>query len=144
MRILFDTGSGDALKGNSRLLDERLEKTDVIVLSHGHYDHTGGIPFVLKNAVTPKILCHSGAVTPRYSIRGSRAKYVGMANNTRTLINNTSPKYLHWIAKPTFLSAPFGLTGPIHRKMDFEHDSGPFYLDSHGVVKDTIHDELCG
>lgn len=42
-RVLFDTGQGYALLANARALDTRLSETDILVLSHGHYDHTGGI-----------------------------------------------------------------------------------------------------
>lgn len=41
-QILFDTGqSGDFLK-NARALGVRLEELDYVLLSHGHYDHSGG------------------------------------------------------------------------------------------------------
>jgi len=39
--ILMDTGLGHAITHNAELLDVDLKKIDVIVLSHGHADHTG-------------------------------------------------------------------------------------------------------
>jgi Metal-dependent hydrolases of the beta-lactamase superfamily II len=42
--ILFDTGQGGVLENNARELGVELEKTESVVLSHGHYDHTGGWP----------------------------------------------------------------------------------------------------
>jgi nitrogen fixation NifU-like protein len=48
--ILFDTGQSDALIYNAGLLDIDLAKTDMIILSHGHYDHTGGLKTVLETA----------------------------------------------------------------------------------------------
>ena len=43
-RILFDTGqSGEILIHNSRELGLSLKDIDLVVLSHGHYDHTGGL-----------------------------------------------------------------------------------------------------
>lgn len=46
-RYLFDTGQGPALGVNARMLGIPLEKTDAVMLSHGHYDHTGGLLHVL-------------------------------------------------------------------------------------------------
>ena|SRR3989339_1093116 len=45
---LFDTGSGRSIVPNSLTLNKDLKSTRKIFLSHGHYDHTGGLPEVLK------------------------------------------------------------------------------------------------
>ena len=43
--ILFDTGgAGWALLANMRQLNVDIKKIDVVVLSHIHWDHTGGLP----------------------------------------------------------------------------------------------------
>ena len=47
-RILFDTGqSGDFLK-NAQVLDKSMQKMDAVIISHGHYDHSGGVPAFAK------------------------------------------------------------------------------------------------
>lgn len=47
--VLMDAGpSSDALLHNVDVLDVNLEDVDVVVLSHGHYDHTGGLIDALK------------------------------------------------------------------------------------------------
>ena len=47
--ILFDTGqSGDFLK-NAEKLEKSLQDLDMIVISHGHYDHSGGVPALVKH-----------------------------------------------------------------------------------------------
>ena len=46
--ILFDTGQSDMIIRNAKALDIDLSKIDYIILSHGHYDHTGGLEAVLK------------------------------------------------------------------------------------------------
>src|SRR4030042_2236176 len=45
---LFDTGSGRSVVKNSLELNKDLRTIRKIFLSHGHYDHTGGLPEVLK------------------------------------------------------------------------------------------------
>lgn len=42
-KILLDTGASDAFLQNARKLDVDLTKVDTLILSHGHYDHAGGI-----------------------------------------------------------------------------------------------------
>ena len=42
-KILFDTGSSDAFIYNARKLNIDLKEIDIVILSHGHYDHCGGV-----------------------------------------------------------------------------------------------------
>lgn len=45
---LFDTGTGRSIVSNSLALNKDLKSIKKIFLSHGHYDHTGGLAEVLK------------------------------------------------------------------------------------------------
>lgn len=47
-RLLFDTGQTSAFLDNARSLNINLDDLDGVVLSHSHYDHTGGIIRLLK------------------------------------------------------------------------------------------------
>lgn len=42
-RLLVDTGATDAFLENAEVLGIDLKKVDTLILSHGHYDHAGGI-----------------------------------------------------------------------------------------------------
>ena len=49
-KLLLDAGSTDALLHNAEILGIDLSQVDTLILSHGHYDHSGGIlPFVSRN-----------------------------------------------------------------------------------------------
>ena len=60
-RVLFDTGQGFVLVGNARKLDVPLELADSVVLSHGHFDHTGGLVEVLQAAPRISVYAHPAA-----------------------------------------------------------------------------------
>ena len=48
--ILFDAGPSDVLVSNSEKLNINLKDVDYLILSHGHFDHGGGIiPFLHVN-----------------------------------------------------------------------------------------------
>ena len=45
-KLLFDTGAGSVLPGNSEKMNIDLSSVDGVILSHGHRDHTGGLVHV--------------------------------------------------------------------------------------------------
>ena len=67
-RILFDTGQGQALASNAPKLKIDCSRADHLVLSHGHFDHTGGLRHILNQAAEIHVHGHPGIVQPRYSI----------------------------------------------------------------------------
>ena len=49
-RLLVDTGASNKILTNAEKLGIDLSKVDTVILSHGHYDHSGGIlPFYKIN-----------------------------------------------------------------------------------------------
>ncbi|MBN2861469.1 MAG: MBL fold metallo-hydrolase [Sphaerochaetaceae bacterium] len=47
-RILFDTGCGSLFLENARRLSVDLSAIDTLIISHGHYDHAGGVRTLLE------------------------------------------------------------------------------------------------
>jgi 7,8-dihydropterin-6-yl-methyl-4-(beta-D-ribofuranosyl)aminobenzene 5'-phosphate synthase len=140
--ILLDTGQGDALFANARALDVDLGRTDILVLSHGHYDHTGGIPMVMQQASDLRIWCHPGVVQPRYAISNGTPRAIHMPHAAMAAMDSLPPRQLHWVSKNFMLSENIGITGPIPRETDFEDTGGPFFLDMSGKRPDPIADDL--
>ena len=73
-KILFDAGQSAAFAENAEKLGVDLKAVDFAVLSHGHYDHSGGLrKFLEINERAPVyVSCH--AFEPHYSTNG----YIGM------------------------------------------------------------------
>lgn len=141
-RILFDTGQGAALVPNAWALGVDLAGTDLLVLSHGHYDHVGGIPHVLRRAGHVEIYCHPGVVMPRYAIRDGQARAIHIPKESSAALDRFPEQCLHWIQHPLSLTENIGLTGPVPRECEFEDTGGPFYLDREGRNADPIEDDL--
>ena len=141
-KILFDTGQGKAIEKNSDRLGIDLEKTDILIISHGHYDHTGGIARVIKQARSTRVYCHPGIVYPRYSIFNGIAKPIQIPCESMEAIEKLPQEHLHWVQEPVWLSDEIGMTGPIPRSTSYENTGGPFYLDPDGKRSDPIEDDL--
>lgn len=68
MAILMDTGAGKAISPNLEKLGIDVKKVDRIVLSHGHYDHTGGLIAVLQKINRPiEIVAHPDIFDDKYN-----------------------------------------------------------------------------
>ncbi|HHQ4053468.1 TPA: MBL fold metallo-hydrolase [Citrobacter freundii] len=62
--ILFDTGPDDSFKLNAALMGVDLSQLTATVLSHGHYDHCGGVSWLADNT---RVICHPQIACERYS-----------------------------------------------------------------------------
>lgn len=140
-RLLFDTGQGGALLGNAEKLGIELHTVDDLVLSHGHYDHSGGVPVVIARASTAEVYAHPSATGPRYSLRDGVAKSIAMPVDARSALE-THAIGVHWTSRALRLTASVGITGPIPRLTDYEDTGGPFYVDIGGTRRDPIVDDL--
>jgi 7,8-dihydropterin-6-yl-methyl-4-(beta-D-ribofuranosyl)aminobenzene 5'-phosphate synthase len=65
---LFDTGSGNSVVSNSLALGKDLRSIRKIFLSHGHQDHTGGLPEVLKLRGKVEVHVHPHVFTDRLRV----------------------------------------------------------------------------
>ena len=85
-KLLMDTGQSDLFIKNAEKLGVDLTKVDTVVLSHGHYDHGGGIlPFAEINP-DAKIYVQASAFGEYYSIDSKgQPHYIGLAEGIREL-----------------------------------------------------------
>ena len=67
-KILFDTGASDLFVKNAEKMNINLEEVEELIISHGHYDHTGGVPaFCEINKIAP-IYVHENAFYENFSL----------------------------------------------------------------------------
>lgn len=69
-RILFDTGATSAFAENASLLGLHLDSVDAAVISHGHYDHGGGIQRFLQLNSHASVWVSPHAFHPHFNASG--------------------------------------------------------------------------
>jgi 7,8-dihydropterin-6-yl-methyl-4-(beta-D-ribofuranosyl)aminobenzene 5'-phosphate synthase len=74
-KILFDAGQTGAFADNARKLGVDLAQVDFAVLSHGHYDHGGGLRRFLEINQTAPVYLRREAFGDHYN---GTAKYIGL------------------------------------------------------------------
>lgn len=141
-RILFDTGKGEAVIPNSNALGIDLSTTTILVLSHGHYDHTGGIAEALAFASAARVVLHPGVFTDRWSIRTGVPKPAMMPAESQKALVALPPERVIRTGEPSMISEGIGVTGTVPRLNGFEDPGGPFYLDTEGRIPDPIEDDM--
>lgn len=78
-RLLFDTGASGLFAENAGKLGIDLAKVDAAVISHGHYDHGGGLKTFLDINSKARIYVHQKAFEQHYANRPGGVKaYIGL------------------------------------------------------------------
>lgn len=139
--VLFDTGQGRVLAGNAEELRVELERVDAIVLSHGHYDHTGGLPQVLACAREPVLFAHPAAFEEKYSRQQKPPhRSIGIPRPSLQRVRHRAPEIV-WTEAPAEIVPGINVTGQIPRRTHFEDPGGPFFLDGQCTQPDPLLDD---
>ena len=84
-RLLADTGASEKTWENAKRLGVDLGSIDLVFLSHGHYDHSGGILSFAEQNPDVRIYMHARAVHEYYNLKDGREKYIGIDPRIRQL-----------------------------------------------------------
>ena len=119
-RILFDTGQSDLFLKNAGLMGVDMNHIDVIILSHGHYDHGDGLQYLLGG----QLICHPGCFVKRYGSGGRR--YIGLKCSEDEITNKFR---LLSTAEPYEISPAIIFLGEIPRITPFESKTTGFVFE---------------
>lgn len=140
--FLFDTGGGLGIETNARLLDLDLKSLRGIILSHGHYDHVGGLPKVLAQTGSIDVYAHPDLFKPRVSLGGKKERDIGVPNS-REALEELGARF-RFSSAPVELTPELTISGKIPRITDFEQgDSNLCCMGSDGSYHpDPLADDL--
>jgi 7,8-dihydropterin-6-yl-methyl-4-(beta-D-ribofuranosyl)aminobenzene 5'-phosphate synthase len=139
-RILYDTGQGQTLVDNARLLGIDLSNADALVLSHGHSDHSGGIAALIGNGFHGKVFANPAAFAKKYQreknsgvrLKGMPAESVEALQHEAEFIDSSAT---------TQIAPGVIVTGTIPRRTEFEDTGGAFFLDEACTQPDLLIDD---
>lgn len=136
--ILFDTGQTDKLINNANKLSLNLSDLKYTVLSHGHYDHTGGLKALLEKNPDTKIVMKPEVLQEKYSNSTGNIREIGI---DKDLIKTANVVY----AEEKIMSIAEGIhiITEIKKYTDFESDEKKLFIKKgEDYVLDPFDDEL--
>lgn len=77
-KLLVDTGSSGAAIDNAKTMGVDVKNVDTVILSHGHYDHTGGVMRFVQENPKAKIYMQKKGGKDYYSSSGGTIHYIGV------------------------------------------------------------------
>ncbi|MFA5400082.1 MAG: MBL fold metallo-hydrolase [Dehalococcoidia bacterium] len=149
LKILFDTGPSGHILDNARTLGIDLSTVHKIVISHGHYDHTGGLKDVLaliqSSGNRPdgiEIIAHPDIFQEKhFYLKGLPAKYIGMPG-TRAELEALGARF-NLSRDPVRITDSIMTTGEVDVSVDYEHiDSTLHTKEEEDYVPDILSDDL--
>ena len=139
-KILFDTGQGLAISNNARVLGIDLNQIDAVVLSHGHYDHSGGLQSVLEINKNFTLHGHPDVFSPKVKDNNGKYKYIGIPIDQRDFVNAGVTVEIN--RNPTEIAPGVMTSGEIALENDFEDVEAGFFLKNDAaVIRDTLADD---
>jgi 7,8-dihydropterin-6-yl-methyl-4-(beta-D-ribofuranosyl)aminobenzene 5'-phosphate synthase len=150
-RILFDTGASALFLGNAKQLGLRLNNLDALVLSHNHYDHTGGVEFLIDlYAEVPPIFGHPKAFCQSYR-KLKKGEEQQSDRQPGRAIGFPYPRGLADLKKrgvrlttnrePLKIHEDIWLSGEVARNCSFEGIEESFFVDPQLSRKDDLPDD---
>ena len=134
-KILFDTGQSGLFLENAKRLHISIEDIDVLILSHGHYDHTGGLYEFIAQNTKAVIYAKKDICTPKFHADG---RTIGTPYKPEMLENRMT--YLDSI---THIDSQLSIIPNISIYFELDtHFSKMFVQSLDGLIEDTFTDEL--
>lgn len=137
-KILLDTGQSDVFIKNAKTLGVDLNNLDAIIISHGHYDHGGGLDYLNEINNIPNIYISTKALIPKFSINKKKNKYYFNGIDVDDNIKN----HFHYIDDKEEIFKGVYLISNIPYSNDFESKPRGFYIKQKDkMLPDLMYDE---
>jgi 7,8-dihydropterin-6-yl-methyl-4-(beta-D-ribofuranosyl)aminobenzene 5'-phosphate synthase len=120
-RILFDTGQSDLFIKNAEKTGVELDNIDLIILSHGHFDHGNGLWYLPGG----RLICHPGCFTKRF--RKADNSYIGLDKTEEEIAGRFN---LETSSDPVKISEKIYFLGEIPRLTGFEAKNSSFVFEN--------------
>lgn len=139
-KILFDTGEQGNLLDNAARLGVDLTSVDTLVMSHGHYDHTGGLMAFLSQRGRLPVYAHPELFAQHYS-QNPKDRYIGVPFSQEELISSGAD--FIFTQEPVEIAQDLWISGQIPRRTSFETGDNRLYqLAADQKIFDPINDDL--
>jgi 7,8-dihydropterin-6-yl-methyl-4-(beta-D-ribofuranosyl)aminobenzene 5'-phosphate synthase len=138
--VLFDTGQGLTLLHNARRMNKNLSAVGTVAISHGHFDHAGGLMPYLQEYGSRRVCGHPGIFNRRYRVKDTGECFpIGIPHARETLegagaLFDLSPVFRE-------LAPGVHLSGEIPRATTFESGDRGLYCDGAGQEVDPTMDD---
>jgi 7,8-dihydropterin-6-yl-methyl-4-(beta-D-ribofuranosyl)aminobenzene 5'-phosphate synthase len=139
-QLLFDTGQGLTLLHNARRMNRDLTAVRSVVLSHGHYDHCGGLLPLLIECGPKPVQAHPGIFTPRFRLKDTGECYPIGVPHSREEFESAGAGF-EFSTEYREISPGLFLTGEVPRVTVFETGDQGLYCDCTGQELDTTPDD---
>ncbi len=146
-KILFDTGQGFTLKHNASLLGVDFKEIDKIAISHGHYDHTGGLADALYPPRGAKVYLHPDCFGEKYAKIptpiGDQHVFIGMKFRKELLEDSLKADFI-FLKEYTEIGDGIYFSGEIPKKEEYAIKDTRLLIktESGEFIEDPFNDDI--
>lgn len=137
---LWDTGASAAFLKNADALGIPAHEAQGLILSHGHWDHAGGLAPLLERGFTGAVYAHPAYQRERYSCHpGEGPRYIGVSK----LPSHLPRPDVRGVADGFRIGDDITVVTDIHREPGQYEATKDFYLDTDCTQPDSVPDDAC-
>ncbi len=138
-KLLLDAGQSSAAVSNLSLLGVQASALDLLAISHGHYDHTGGLFHVLQHARKQiPVYAHQRVFDAHYSVARGERRFIGIPH-AKPLLTALGADW-RLADQPTEILPRLWMSGQIPRTTAYE--TGDAHLVTCGADGSDCKDEI--
>jgi 7,8-dihydropterin-6-yl-methyl-4-(beta-D-ribofuranosyl)aminobenzene 5'-phosphate synthase len=143
-KFLFDTGQTDTIVHNLDLLGVQPSQIDAVIISHGHYDHSGGLaPLLAKAKKKMPVYCHESVFAERFAASPQSKYSISLPHSQEELTAlGAEFQYVVW---PVRLASKLFISGPIPRVTQYETGDQNLFMGDTACTdgaKDDVPDDM--